>query len=134
MWVSLSWIGVMCKRSGELVNHLLLYCPISFWLWAMVWVLFGVIWVVPQSVTDLFAAWQGPFGRHRNIDLWMAVLYCVLWYLWRERYTRCFKGKERSILEIKSFFHPSLFDWSSIFTSFSCSNLFVMFDLCNLQS
>ena len=26
----------MCKRSGESVNHLLLYCPIAFELWSMV--------------------------------------------------------------------------------------------------
>ena len=47
----------MCKRSGELVNHLLLHCPIAFELWSMVWSLFGGIWVMPQSVANLFASW-----------------------------------------------------------------------------
>ena len=59
----------ICKRRGESVNHLLLHCPFAFKLWSMVWVLFGVIWVMPQSVANIFASWQGPFGRHRNIDL-----------------------------------------------------------------
>ena len=31
---------------------------------------------MPQSVADLFADWQGLFGRHRNIDLWRAVPHC----------------------------------------------------------
>ena len=68
----------MCKRSGESVNHLLLHCPIAFELWSIVWSLFGVIWVMPQSVADLFASWQVPFGRQRNIDLWRAVPHCVM--------------------------------------------------------
>ena len=32
----------MCKKSGELVNHLLLHCPIAYDLWSMVWALFGL--------------------------------------------------------------------------------------------
>ena len=111
----------MWKRSGESVNHLLLHCPIAFELWSMVWSLFGVIWVMPQSVANLFTSWQGPFGRQRNIDLWRAVPHCVLWCLWWERSSRCFEGMERSILEIKSLLLHSLFAWCSVFSSFSCS-------------
>ena len=111
----------MWKRSGESVNHLLLHCPIAFELWSMVWSLFGVIWVMPQSVANLFTSWQGPFSRQRNIDLWRAVPHCVLWCLWRERSSRCFEGMERSILEIKSLLLHSLFAWCSVFSSFSCS-------------
>ena len=48
--------------------------------------------------------------------------------------TRCFEGKERLILEIKSFLLYSLLDWSSVFNSFSCSNLLDMLDHCNLQA
>ena len=44
----------------------------------MVWSLFGVIWMMPQSVADLFASWQGPFGRQHTIDLWQAVPHCVM--------------------------------------------------------
>ena len=78
---------------------------------------FGVIWVMPQSVANLFASWQGPFGRRCNIDLWRAIPHCVLWCLWQEKNIRCFEGTEQSILEIKSLLH-SLFDWCSVFCSF----------------
>ena len=104
----------MCKRSGESVNHLILHCPIAFKLWSMVWSLFGVTWVMPQSVADLFASWQGPFGRQCNIDLWRAVPHCVLWCLWRETNSTCFKGTERLILEIKSLLLHSIFAWCSV--------------------
>ena len=122
------WIGVVS------VNHLLLHCPIASKLWSMVWSLFGVIWVMPQSVADLFASWQGPFGRQHNIDLCLADPHCVLWCLWRERNNRCFEGMEWSTLEIKSLLLHSLFTWCCAFSSFSWSNLFVMLDHCNFRS
>ena len=100
----------------------------------MVWILFGMIWVMSQSVADLFASWQGPFGRQRIIDLWRAVPCRVLWCLWQEMNSRCFEGTKRSILEIKSLLLHSLFAWCSVFSSFSCSNIFVMLDHCNFRS
>ena len=124
----------MCKRSGELVNHLLLHCPIAFELWSMVWSLFGGIWVMPQSVANLFASWQGLFGRQCNIDLWRAVPHCVLWCLWQERNSRCFERKEQLIHELKSLLLHSLFAWCYVFNSFSCSNFLVMLDHCNFRS
>ena len=89
---------------------------------------------MPQSVTGLFSAWQGPFGRYQNIDFWRAAPHCVLWCIWRERNTRCFEGKERSILKIKSFLLHTLPDWSSIFNTFPCSNFLDMLDHCNLRA
>ena len=32
----------MCKRCGELVDKLLLHCPIAYELWSMVFSLFGI--------------------------------------------------------------------------------------------
>ena len=40
----------MCKCNGELVDHLFLHCPVVRDLWSMVFGLFGVSWVMPQSV------------------------------------------------------------------------------------
>ena len=57
----------MCKKSGELVNHLLLHCPIASELWSMVWALFGLLWVMLQSVTDLFSSWRGSRSEERRV-------------------------------------------------------------------
>ena len=123
----------MCKKSGELVNHLFLHCPIAQELWSMVWTLFGLLWVMPHSVTDLFLSGQGSFGGHRSIDLWRAVPHCVLWCIWREQNSRCFEGKERFILDLKSLHFHTLLEWSLSFNLFPRSNFLEMLDLCNLS-
>ena len=54
----------MCKCNGELVDHLFLHCSVAMDLWYIVLDLFGVSWVMPQSVLGLLACWQGRFGCH----------------------------------------------------------------------
>ena len=54
----------MCKCNGESVNHLFLHCPIAMDLWALMFGLFGVSWVMLQSVVWLLACWQGRFSCH----------------------------------------------------------------------
>ena len=46
----------MCKSSGELVNHLLVHCPVAWELWSMVLVIFGKSWVMPHDVVSLAGA------------------------------------------------------------------------------
>ena len=55
-----------CKKWGEFMDHLLLYCPIALELWTMAFSLFGLHWAMPKRVIDMFAAWQGSFGKHRT--------------------------------------------------------------------
>ena len=52
--IAVDWC-YMCKRSGESVNHLLLHCLIASEWWTLVWALFGLPWVMPQSVRALVA-------------------------------------------------------------------------------
>ena len=105
--IVLDWC-YMCKRCGELVDHLLLHCPVAFELWSLVFCLFGIHWVMPHKVIELFESWQGQFGRHRNIDFWRLVPHCLMWCIWSERNARCFGQCEQSLLEIKSFFLHTL--------------------------
>ena len=56
----------MCKMCGESVDRLLLHCLIASELWSLVFCLFGLHWVMPLKVVQLFESWQGKFGRHRN--------------------------------------------------------------------
>ena len=59
----------MCKKRGELVDHLLLHCLIASELWSLVFCLFGIHCVMPYKVIELFESWQGKFGCHRDIGL-----------------------------------------------------------------
>ena len=98
-------IGVTCVRGVR--SRWIIFCfitPIAFEMWSLVLCLFGLHWVIPQKVIDLFESWQGKFGQHRNIDFWRLVLHCFMRCIWSERNARCFEGCKRSLLEIKSFF------------------------------
>ena len=73
---------------------------------------------MPHTVLELFEAWQGKFGRHRHIDVWKLVPHCLIWCIWHEGNARSFEGCERSLLEIKSFFLHTLFEWRWSFLIF----------------
>jgi hypothetical protein len=47
----------MLKKSMEFINHLLLYCEVARELWALIFGLFGVEWIMPRRVIDLLASW-----------------------------------------------------------------------------
>ena len=104
----------MCKCNGESVDNLFLHCPVAMDLWSKVFGLFGVSWVMLQSVAGLLTCWQGRFGRHRNGYIWLIVPHCLLCCLWRERNSRCFEDNERSIPNLKLFFFRTLRDWLAV--------------------
>ena len=47
----------MCKADGESVDHLLLHYRYAKKLWDLVFVMFGVCWVMPGGVRELFSCW-----------------------------------------------------------------------------
>ena len=96
--------------------------------------LFGLHWVMPHYVVELFESLQGKFRQRHNIDLWRLVPHCVMWCIWRERSARSFEGCEQSLLEIKSFFLHTLLAWSVALSHFSCFSLPVLPDHCNSGS
>ena len=54
----------MCKCNGESVDHLFLHCPAAMDMWSMVFGLFGVSWVIPQSVVELGVSMFDPTREH----------------------------------------------------------------------
>ena len=95
----------MCKSSGESVNHLLLHCPLAQDLWNLVFTLFGISWVMPRGVEDLFACWSGIRGNLNSGAIWKAAPHCLMWCSWRERNSRTFSGEEQLVPKLKfSFF------------------------------
>jgi hypothetical protein len=96
----------MCKRHGESVDHLLLHCEAASALWSTIFSRFGLSWVMPLRVIDLFASWWTG-GRSQSAVVWKMVPSCLMWCLWRERNDRNFEDQERSIEELKSFFYSN---------------------------
>ena len=122
----------MCKRNGKSVDHLLIHCSIAFDLWSMVFTLIGIHWVMPKTVVELLACWQGKFGRHRNSAIWMAVPHCLMWCIWQERNNRHFEDLERSVSDLKLFFLKTLLDWVTVLGFRSFSSVHGFMDFCTL--
>jgi len=104
----------MCKMTGETVDHLLLHCEVARALWYVILSRFGLSWVMPFRVVDLFACWW-PGGRSRSAVVWKMVPCCLMWCLWMERNDRQFEDKERTIEELISFFIHSLYSWTAAY-------------------
>jgi hypothetical protein len=95
------------QKEWESVDHLLLHCEVACALWNAIFSRFGLSWVMPLRVVDLFACWWTG-GRSRSAVVWKMVPSCLLWCLWRERNDRNFEDQERTLEELKTFFFYSL--------------------------
>jgi hypothetical protein len=120
----------LCKLSGESVDHILLHCPLARELWSMVFGLFGLDWVMPCQVLQLWAAWQVRGADHRNMVIWRVVPHCVIWCLWRERNARLFEDSESSVVDIKLLFFQTLYTWVNSVGILSINSITELIDHC----
>jgi hypothetical protein len=121
----------LCKRDGESVDHLLLHCDVASTLWNLVLSQFGMSWVMPSRVIDLFACWWKA-GRLRSAAVWTMVPICIFWCVWNERNLRCFEDMENSLENIVASFFRMLYFWTVAFLSpllISFSDFLVRFSL-----
>ena len=111
----------LCLAAEETVDHLLLHCEWAWRLWSDMFRLFGVQWVMPQTVFDLFSCWLGGEGRHSAV--WRLVPHAIIWTLWRERNSRVFENTEHLIGDLQSSLLRYMLDWlvGAGFSRFSCT-------------
>jgi hypothetical protein len=93
----------LCETEGESVDHLLLHCSATSGLWNAFFAWFGLCWVMPRSVKELFASWWTE-GHSRSAIVWKMVPHCIMWCIWRERNNICFEDSSRSREELLHFF------------------------------
>lgn len=55
----------LCKKAEEACKHLLLWCPVAYEFWTMIYGLMGIHWVIADFVSDEVWAWDG-LTRKRN--------------------------------------------------------------------
>lgn len=65
----------MCKKSGELVDHSLLYCKVASVLWDAIFTTSILAWVMPRRVVYLFDCWRGVRGDSHAVTVWNLFLY-----------------------------------------------------------
>jgi len=66
----------MCKKTGESVDHLLLHCDVASTLWSSLFNHFGMSWVMPIRVIDLFACWWSS-RRPKRAAVWNMAPLCL---------------------------------------------------------
>jgi hypothetical protein len=79
----------MDVTKGEFVDHLLLHCEVAYAFWNVFSSRFGLSWVMPKQVVDLYTWWI--VGNTRSVAVWKMVSSCLLCCLWREMNWRSFK-------------------------------------------
>ncbi len=100
-----------CRCNGEMVDHLMLHCPLAVVLWNFFFWVFDVHWVVSGCVMDMLFGWRNWFGKH-YLEVWNLVPLCLMWTIWGEQNQRIFEDKANSQSQLVDCFSTSLFDWS----------------------
>lgn len=108
----------MYKLNGEFVDHLLLYCIIAKELWDLPSCLFGVTWLMPNSIIAILASWKGS-GK-----LWTTALSCLMCCLWKEWNLCTFEGKKLPLPHLKFLFLKTLHNWIPIISPWLLHGLF----------
>ncbi|XP_075654696.1 uncharacterized protein LOC142624842 [Castanea sativa] len=103
----------LCRRDEETVDHILLHCQFASALWCEVLIMFGVQWVMPDTIVSLLFAWRNRLGTNSS-KVWNMVPACLMWLVWKERNTRTFEDIERPIDMLKNLLARTLFEWSRI--------------------
>jgi hypothetical protein len=101
----------LCESEEESVDHLLLHCGAASALWNAFFARFGLSWVMPSSVKELYASWWSG-GCSRSAVVWKMVPLCIMWCIWREHSDRCFENSLRSS-DLLHFFLFTLFTWTA---------------------
>ena len=90
----------MRSRDEETAHHLFLHCNLARNVWMILFARFGISWVMPWSVEDLFQLWYFKCRFACDRILWTFLLYAFLWKVWLERNNRIFKNNGRIVEDI----------------------------------
>jgi hypothetical protein len=67
----------LCKLNRESVDRLLLHCEVISALWNAIFSCFGLSWVMPNNVVDLFVYWWLR-DNSRSAAVWKMVPLCLM--------------------------------------------------------
>ena len=84
--------------------------------------MYGVQWVMPNSVVSLLFAWRNWLGAYSS-NVWNMVPVSLMWLFWKEGNARTFEDIERSIDLFKSLLARTLFEWSCIWGFTHCISI-----------
>jgi hypothetical protein len=82
-------------------------------LWSWILGVFGISWVLPQTVAELLFSWWNGLGRHTS-DVWNLVPLCLMWIVWKERNSCTFEDVSSMDNQLRDCFASTLFEWSKV--------------------
>ena len=91
----------LCHRHEESIDHILLHCEKARTLWALLFSMFGVQWVLPTTVKEMHLGWNGTFVGKKRKGVWRASPLCLFWTVWKARNKLAFEEEELSIQRLK---------------------------------
>ena len=89
------------------------------------WGVFGVSWVLPQTVVELLFSWWNGLGCHPS-DVWNLVPLCLMWTVWKERNSRTFEDGSSTDIQLRDCFAANLFEWAKV-AGYSTSSIVTAF-------
>jgi hypothetical protein len=96
--------------------------------------LFGVVWVMPRSVKDMFGSWRRQKGNRTSILIWRMAQLCLMWCVWRERNARSFEDCETGLSNLNKLVIQTLFMWRVKLQCMFEFSYFNFLDRCSLFS
>ena len=69
----------MCKKNGKSIDHLL-HCEVASAIWHSIFSRFGLHWVMPDRVKDLYASWWMG-GHSRSAVVWKMIHLSYVVYM-----------------------------------------------------
>jgi hypothetical protein len=103
------WIDVACaSETGNRWITSSLRCGLRSVEYCALFTRFGLSWVMPRRVFDLFGCWWTS-GRPRSAAIWKMVPTCLLRCVWKERNNRCFEDLKRTLDDILVLFFHTLY-------------------------
>ena len=85
-------------------------------LWEMVFVLFGIQWVFPETIKEVLLNWKGPFVGKKRKKIWKSIPLYIFWTLWKERNRLAFRGGVIAIQKLKNNFVCNLWCWVRLYS------------------
>ena len=103
----------LCRSDGESVSHFLLHCSLVSNLWAFIFCLVGIDWIMPNSVAAMLESWDGVRGSSKickSLEGSSSLSFVV--YSEGTKLSM-FEVKEQSLPNLKLLFLKNLFKWVS---------------------
>ena len=69
----------LCKEESNSIDHSFLYCDKVRILWHLVFSIFGIRWVLFESIRETLLGWLDSFVDRRRIKAWRAAPPCIFW-------------------------------------------------------